>query len=128
MRGRSEQVDDFGLDPAYEARVQPLLDLLYERYFRVRIEGAEHIPREGAALLVCNHAGTLPWDGVMLKTALRHARRDRRALRWLTDDFVFHSPFLGRVAEPHRRGARVPGERGAPARRATSCWRCSRRA
>jgi 1-acyl-sn-glycerol-3-phosphate acyltransferase len=95
MRGRSEQVDDFGLDPAYEARVQPLLDLFYERYFRVRIEGAEHLPAEGAALLVCNHAGTLPWDGVMLKTALRHARSDRRALRWLTDDFVFHSPFLG---------------------------------
>jgi 1-acyl-sn-glycerol-3-phosphate acyltransferase len=95
MRGRSEHVDDFGLDPTYEARVQPWLDLLYERYFRVQIEGAAKIPEHGAALLVCNHAGTLPWDGVMLKTALRHAHPKRRGLRWLTDDFVFHSPFLG---------------------------------
>jgi 1-acyl-sn-glycerol-3-phosphate acyltransferase len=95
MRGRSEQVDDFGLDPTYEARVQPLLDALYERYFRVQIDGAQHVPQEGGAVLVCNHSGTLPWDGVMLKTALRHARPERRALRWLTDDFVFHSPFLG---------------------------------
>jgi 1-acyl-sn-glycerol-3-phosphate acyltransferase len=95
LRGRSEQVDDFGLDPTYEARVQPLLDTLYTRYFRVEIDGAEHIPAEGGAVLVCNHSGTLPWDGVMLKTALRHARPERRALRWLTDDFVFHSPFLG---------------------------------
>jgi 1-acyl-sn-glycerol-3-phosphate acyltransferase len=95
MRGRSEQVDDFGLDPVYDARAQPLLDLLYQRYFRVQIEGAANIPEHGAALLVCNHAGTLPWDGVMLKTALRHARPERRGLRWLTDDFVFHSPFLG---------------------------------
>lgn len=95
MRGRSERVDDFGLDPAYEARVQPLLDLLYERYFRVQISGVAQIPAQGGALLVCNHGGTLPWDGVMLKTALRHAHPSRRALRWLTDDFVFHSPFLG---------------------------------
>jgi 1-acyl-sn-glycerol-3-phosphate acyltransferase len=95
LRGRSERVDDFGLDPVYEARVQPLLDLLYERYFRVQIEGVEHVPAQGGALLVCNHGGTLPWDGVMLKTALRHAHPSQRALRWLTDDFVFHSPFLG---------------------------------
>ena len=95
MRGRSEQVDDFGLDPTYEARIQPLLDALYERYFRVHVEGAEHVPLQGGAVLVCNHSGTLPWDGVMLKTAIRHAHPKQRALRWLTDDFVFHSPFLG---------------------------------
>jgi 1-acyl-sn-glycerol-3-phosphate acyltransferase len=95
MRGRSEHVDDFGLDPAYEARVQPLLDTLYERYFRVQISGAEHIPAQGGALLVCNHGGALPWDGVMLKTALRRARPEREPLRWLTDDFVSHAPFLG---------------------------------
>jgi 1-acyl-sn-glycerol-3-phosphate acyltransferase len=95
LRGRSEQVDDFGLDPAYEARVQPLLDALYARYFRVSLTGAANIPTDGPALLVCNHSGTLPWDGVMLKTALRHARPRRRGLRWLIDDFVFHSPFLG---------------------------------
>lgn len=95
MRGRSEQVDDFGLDPTYEARLQPWLDLLYERYFRVRLEGAARIPAQGAALLVCNHAGALPWDGVILKTALRQAQPGRPGLRWLTDDYVFHSPFLG---------------------------------
>jgi 1-acyl-sn-glycerol-3-phosphate acyltransferase len=95
MRGRSDRVDDFGLDPEYEARVQPLLDVIYERYFRVQVTGVERIPADGPALLVCNHGGTLPWDGVMLKTALRHTHPDRRALRWLTDDFVFHSPFLG---------------------------------
>lgn len=95
MRGRSEQVDDFGLDQTYEARVQPLLDALYARYFRVGIQGVENIPQEGGALLVCNHSGTLPWDGVMLKTALRHALPGRRSLRWLTDDYVFHAPFLG---------------------------------
>jgi 1-acyl-sn-glycerol-3-phosphate acyltransferase len=95
MRGRSEQVDDFGLDRTYEARLQPMLDALYEKYFRVGVSGADQIPGEGAALLVCNHSGALPWDGVMLKTALRRQCEPARTLRWLTDDFVFHSPFVG---------------------------------
>jgi len=95
MRGRSETVDEFGLDPTYEERMQPLLDLLYERYFRVEIGGVEHLPSQGGALLVCNHSGTLPWDGVMLKAAIRVAHPARRALRWLIEDFVFHSPFVG---------------------------------
>lgn len=95
MRGRSEHIDDFGLDRTYEARVQGTLDVLYERYFRVAVHGIENLPAQGAALLVCNHSGTLPWDGVLLKTAIRHAHPQARSLRWLTDDFVFHSPFIG---------------------------------
>jgi 1-acyl-sn-glycerol-3-phosphate acyltransferase len=95
MRGRSERVDDFGLDPTYEGRVQSALDALYDKYFRVEVTGAEHLPDDGAALLVCNHSGALPWDGVMLKTAVRRAHPNRRGLRWLIEDFTFHAPFLG---------------------------------
>ncbi|MDD9933914.1 MAG: lysophospholipid acyltransferase family protein [Myxococcales bacterium] len=95
MRGRSERVDDFGLDRTYEARVQPTLDALYERYFRVEIAGVEHLPAEGPALLVANHGGTLPWDGVMLKTAIQRNHAQGRGLRWLIEDYAFHQPFLG---------------------------------
>jgi 1-acyl-sn-glycerol-3-phosphate acyltransferase len=95
MRGRSEQVDEFGLDPTYEARMQSLLDVLYERYFRVEVDGMDRLPRDGGALLVCNHSGTLPWDGVMLKTAIRACQPEGRPLRWLVEDFVYHSPFVG---------------------------------
>jgi 1-acyl-sn-glycerol-3-phosphate acyltransferase len=95
MRARAEQVDDFGLDSTYEAAVQPMLDVLYKRYFRVSVEGANNISDQGAALLVCNHSGALPWDGLMLKTAIAHAHAQSRRLRWLLDDFVFHTPFAG---------------------------------
>jgi 1-acyl-sn-glycerol-3-phosphate acyltransferase len=95
MRNRSEQVDDFGLDPTYEARVQPLFELLYQRYFRVETVGLEHIPGSGRALLIGNHSGTIPFDGVMLKTAIGLHHPARRAMRWLAEDFVFHFPFLG---------------------------------
>jgi 1-acyl-sn-glycerol-3-phosphate acyltransferase len=95
MRNRSEHVDDFGLDPAYEASVRPFFEAIYSRYFRTEIEGIEHIPADGRALLVCNHGGALPWDGIMLRTALRLHHASRRDLRWLVEDHVFHAPFLG---------------------------------
>jgi 1-acyl-sn-glycerol-3-phosphate acyltransferase len=95
LRGRSEQVDDFGLDPTYVQRFRGAFEAIYRRYFRVSARGVEHVPAAGRALLVANHSGTLPWDGVMLQTAMRLEHPARRELRWLAEDFVFHAPFLG---------------------------------
>jgi len=95
MRDRSEVVDDFGLDPAYEARWRPVWDFLYDRWWRVEVEGVHHVPSEGPVALVANHGGAIPFDGVMLSTALRREHPTQRQLRWLADDFVFHMPFAG---------------------------------
>lgn len=95
LRGRSEQVDEFGLDPTFEARFRRVFEVVFRKYFRVDVSGLEHVPAEGRALLVSNHSGTFPWDGVMLKTAIRLDHPARRDLRWLTEDFLFHFPFLG---------------------------------
>jgi 1-acyl-sn-glycerol-3-phosphate acyltransferase len=95
MRNRSEEVDDFGKDPVYEERVMPLFNFLYDEYFRVDCEGASNIPDEGRCLLVSNHSGTIPWDGVMLKVAVKKEHRKHRDVRWLAEDFIFHFPFLG---------------------------------
>jgi 1-acyl-sn-glycerol-3-phosphate acyltransferase len=95
MRDRAEEVDDFGLDPAYASRFQPIFDFLYKRYFRVETIGATNIPAEGRCLIVANHSGTFPYDGVMMKTALLHAHPAKRDMRWLAEDFIFYLPFLG---------------------------------
>jgi len=95
MRDRAEDVDDFGLDPVYAARVQPFFDFLYKRYFRVDTVGAANIPSEGRCLIVANHSGTFPYDGVMMKTAMLHAHPAKRDMRWLAEDFIFYLPFLG---------------------------------
>ena len=95
MRNRSEDVDDFGFDPIYEAKVLPFFALLYEKYFRVDVEGAANIPNEGRCLLVANHSGTLPFDGMMLKLAVKREHAQRRDVRWLAEDMIFHFPFLG---------------------------------
>lgn len=95
MRHRSERVDDFGLDRTYEASVRPFFELIASKYFRVEIEGASNIPNKGRVLLIGNHSGTLPWDGVILRTALRKRHPVARELRWLVEDYVYHAPFLG---------------------------------
>ncbi len=95
---REVVIDDFGLDRLYASQMQPVFDWLFERYFQVEVEGIENIPATGAALLVCNHGGILPWDGVMLKTAIRGRGPDNssgRDLRWLIEDSAYHAPFLG---------------------------------
>jgi len=95
MRGRSEEVDDFGYDPVYEAKLTPLLDFLYATYFRVETTGVEHVPAQGRCLLVANHSGTLPLDGVMLRAAVKREHAGTRDVRWLTEDFITHFPYLG---------------------------------
>jgi 1-acyl-sn-glycerol-3-phosphate acyltransferase len=95
MRDRSDVVDELGRDPVASARALPLLEFLYSKYFRVEVQGIEHLPPRGRALVVANHSGTLPYDGVMLMHAVRKETGGRRELRPLVEDFVFHFPYLG---------------------------------
>jgi 1-acyl-sn-glycerol-3-phosphate acyltransferase len=95
LTSRSDEVDDFGLDPAYESRVRPVAEFLYRRYFRVKTSGIENLPKSGRCIIVANHSGTLPLDGLMLRTALRLEHGGSRELRWLAEDFLFYLPFAG---------------------------------
>lgn len=92
-------VDEFGFDPQYnEAVVLPALRLLYEKWFRVEVSGVENIPADGAALIVANHAGTLPFDGMMLSVAVHDHHPAHRDVRLLAADMVFDLPVVGPMA------------------------------
>jgi 1-acyl-sn-glycerol-3-phosphate acyltransferase len=54
-----------------------------------------NIPESGRCVLVANHSGTLPLDGVMIKTAVKREHPRARDVRWLTEDFIHHFPYLG---------------------------------
>jgi len=95
LRNRSQEVDDFGYDPVYERKVLPFFEFLYEKYFRVEAQGLENVPNEGRCLLVANHSGTIPFDGIMLRLAVRREHPRHRDVRWLAEDVIFHFPFLG---------------------------------
>lgn len=95
MRNRSEEVDDFGADPKAEERFEPLMEFLYNSYFRVQTEGVQNVPERGRCLLVANRSGLLPWDSMMIKAALQREHPSQRRVRWLIEDFVYNQPFMG---------------------------------
>ena len=99
MLGTAERVDEFGYDAAFQARLAPLIRLLYEQWWRVEASGLDHVPLSGRLLLVGNHSGGLfPYDGLMIAEALRaHHPGGGRDARPLVEDFVYHMPFLGPV-------------------------------
>jgi 1-acyl-sn-glycerol-3-phosphate acyltransferase len=69
-RGPNYAVDDFGFDPQWTESLLIAFKALYRDYWRVEATGVQHVPPTGRALLVANHAGVLPWDGTMIKTAV----------------------------------------------------------
>jgi 1-acyl-sn-glycerol-3-phosphate acyltransferase len=92
-------VDEFGFDPHFNnAIVRPLLRFFFKNWFRVEVSGIENLPTEGAALLVANHAGVLPFDGLMLSVAVHDEHPAHRDMRLLAADMVFDLPLVGEAA------------------------------
>ncbi len=92
-------VDEFGFDPQYnDALVLPVLRFFFEKWFRVDVSGIENVPADGAALIVANHAGTLPFDGPMLSVAVHDHHPAHRDVRLLAADMVFDMPVFGPIA------------------------------
>jgi 1-acyl-sn-glycerol-3-phosphate acyltransferase len=103
LRGDYEE-DEWGYDPSFAAAAEPVLGFLYDRWWRVTATGTEHVPREGRALLVANHAGVLPWDAAMTAAAVRRGGVQRDA-RFLVLDWAFGLPW---VSVAIRRAGGVP--------------------
>ena len=92
-------VDEFGFDPHLnDAIVLPLLRVFFNSWFRVEVSGIENLPETGAALVVANHAGVLPFDGLMASVAVHDKHPAHRDLRLLAADMVFDMPMLGQAA------------------------------
>jgi 1-acyl-sn-glycerol-3-phosphate acyltransferase len=91
------EVDDFGFDPEITSRIfMAALRPIAEKWFRVEVRGIENIPAEGGALIVANHSGTVPVDGLMTMVAVHdHASRHLRALG---ADLVFTLPLVSKLA------------------------------
>jgi 1-acyl-sn-glycerol-3-phosphate acyltransferase len=93
-----ERLDRFGLDARFSDRAQPLLDFLYSTWWRTEVRAAERVPAAGAAVVVANHAGAVPWDALVLRHAIRRDHPAHRDLRPLLDDRECDLPVFGGAA------------------------------
>ncbi len=92
-------VDEFGFDQHLNDSVfLPLLRGFFNSWFRVEVSGIENLPQTGAALIVANHAGVLPFDGLMTSVAVHDKHPAHRDLRLLAADMVFNMPVMGQAA------------------------------
>ena len=88
--GRSERVEGLFDDT--------LGNFFYRYWFRCEVEGLEHVPSSGGALLVSNHAGALPPDAPMIMQAIRNEHPHPRPLYMLGEHWFKGYPGVGMLA------------------------------
>jgi len=90
-------VDEYGFDQEVTERlVLAALRPIAQKWFRIEVRGIENIPADGGALVVSNHSGTIPVDGLMTMVSVHD--HTGRFLRPLGADLVFRLPGVGTLA------------------------------
>jgi 1-acyl-sn-glycerol-3-phosphate acyltransferase len=88
-------IDAIGLDPVVADAVWHLLNYLYFDYFKVEVEGIEHLPATGPALLVANHGGAaIPYDGMLLGITVANEAAVPRRVRVTATELFNMVPVL----------------------------------
>jgi len=89
------QVSDWGRSERVEGLMDATLyEFLYHYWFRVEVEGIEHVPSTGGSLLVSNHAGALPPDAAMIAKAIKEEHARPRPLHLTVEHFFKGYPGL----------------------------------
>jgi 1-acyl-sn-glycerol-3-phosphate acyltransferase len=90
-------IDEYGFDrEVTEQFFMAALRPIARKWFRIEVRGAENIPAAGGALVVSNHSGTIPVDGLMTMTSVHD--HTGRFLRPLGADLVFRLPVVSAMA------------------------------
>lgn len=74
-----------------------IVDTLYHRYFRVDAKGVENVPAEGPVVIIANHSGQLPLDGILVGYSLVSRKEKPRMPRAMIERFFPTVPYLGNI-------------------------------
>jgi 1-acyl-sn-glycerol-3-phosphate acyltransferase len=89
------QVSDWGRSERVEGLMdKTIYEFLYHYWFRVEVEGIEHVPSVGGALLVSNHGGAVPPDAAMIAKAIKEEHPRPRRLHLTVEHFFKGYPGL----------------------------------
>jgi 1-acyl-sn-glycerol-3-phosphate acyltransferase len=87
--------DDWGFCPTEARAIYTLCRRIHD-YFRPSIQGIENLP-PGRALVVANHSGQLPLDGVVIAVACLLQARPPRLVRSMIERWFSTIPYLNEM-------------------------------
>ncbi|MFA6236691.1 MAG: lysophospholipid acyltransferase family protein [Bacteriovorax sp.] len=99
--------DPWGLEPKRAVSDLKVIWPFYKYYFDVQVHGKEHVENK-PYMVVSNHTGQVPIDGILICTAFATEIEHPRILRPLVEKFLTSLPFLGRWSSE---GGAVLGDR-----------------
>lgn len=102
-----ESRDPWGLEPDRVIKDLKVIWPFYRYYFNVRLHGKENV-QDKAYMVVSNHTGQIPIDGLLICTAFATELDRPKLLRPLVERFLTSLPFLGRWSSE---GGAVLGDR-----------------
>ncbi|WP_394828733.1 lysophospholipid acyltransferase family protein [Pendulispora albinea] len=86
-------VDPFGLDPAWAKYAVAAAAFLHRNYFRTEVFGAKNVPG-GRVLLIANHSGQVPFDGMVLGASMFMDVEPPRFIRAMVEKWSQTLPFV----------------------------------
>lgn len=92
----SSGVDAWGVDPDSVKAALVVGRLIYREYFRVKTHGIDRVP-EGKVLLVANHGGQIPLDGLLVSLAMWLDAKPARMTRAMVERWVPAVPFISQL-------------------------------
>jgi 1-acyl-sn-glycerol-3-phosphate acyltransferase len=90
---RRSDVDRWGRSEHFRELTRRVYEPIYSKWFRVEWEGWEHLPREGGALLVANHAGAIPPDAPSIMHGIE--KDLKRPVYGLAENLFREMPVIG---------------------------------
>lgn len=95
-------VDPFGLDPDWAKYAVGVAAFFHRFYFRTQVTGIERVPL-GRVLLIANHSGQVPLDGMVIGASMFLDAEPPRIIRSMVEKWTqtlpFVSTFFSRVGQ-----------------------------
>ena len=85
--------DPFGFSRSHLKYAFAIAKFLHDSYFRCESHGIENVP-PGRVLLVANHSGQLPFDAVVIASAMMLKADPPRMVRSMVERFIPTLPFM----------------------------------
>jgi len=93
VHGNEFGFDPFGLSKQNLKYAVTVARWMYRHYFRAQAHGIENVPAAGRVILVANHSGQLPFDGLVIASSCFLEPKQPRLVRAMVEFFVPTVPF-----------------------------------